>query len=609
MLDPIEDGFIVGKHFTPRIAAPNQRRRRKTIAFGNEENTPPTAVSMDVTNYHPLKERRITQQGSTICSVKDMDVSSTTMQAASRDEVAKLSSYGTTMNVSGASSSVSAGTLHRRTLFIPSVEGAMDARNSAGMTSCHEVSSIMSERQRTFCTPGNSTPIDPLEVSETPPDMSGVETRSHLTHADGSSIANRPNPVSSSTPQSLVSNGGDRRKTLLEQYNDTLTFSSTRAPNIRRRTVFDITMDIMDHRLSEINRQAAAARAEGQQTPARNTAAPATQQQDNPGLQSPPPLAVQTSLDTYYRKSAKSCEKSATSSVAIEAPKKRKLFNIQPTGTDSPIAEVRQIAAVTPKTASKRRSLAPVVAEGSKSITASAKKRRTTGIFESPAQQRVQGSSKSLFPIGRGLPTMVSQRPQPRQYLATTNLHSEQNAFVQEAIASLNGFLVEPNVTDNTTHLVTLETRRTINLLRALIRGLWIVRYEWIVDSYRAGCWLPEESFELRDFSVAVQINRSERQAFGSCYRNELFGDYGPFWVSPGCTVPELQLRELVLLCRGKITRNRTQARFIVVEPNDPALDDVDGAPNEQLYVTPLWILDSITINRVKKLSRKYRLR
>uniref|UniRef100_A0A182K3G7 BRCT domain-containing protein n=1 Tax=Anopheles christyi TaxID=43041 RepID=A0A182K3G7_9DIPT len=629
-------------HTPVSILSKNKRSRRKTITFGNEENTPPVsaAISMDLTKTDSKAKKTIMTTRDTICSPKDMEMSSvirenhtTNIGGHVATELTKINSNGTVISISsdeGNRRITNAPKDSRRTLFIPSVEGAMD-----GMTkSVHNDSirssfgSSLTNRRRTLFTPGHSTPMEPLEVSETPPlDSMHLQWHSRLTHADGSSIVNRPNPTSSSTPRCTVEppvpvSAPNRGKTLLQQYEDSLIFSSTRAPDRRRRTVFDITMDIMDHRLSEINRQAAAAIVSKPQNDDANhstedrlasSVAPV-----EAALKSPTPQAIQTSMDTYYRKAAKSCEKSAQPTVAVateEAPRKRKLFNVQTSEE-----EIMPHAAAVRKTpvATKRRSLAPAAASEMKSPTSSlTKKRRTTALFtsqiDSAQRQEKEAPKRNLFPIGRGLPTMASQYPTtglqqngplPRQYLATTNLHTEQSTFVKEAIASLDGFIVEANVTDNTTHLVTLESRRTINLLRALIRGLWILRYEWIVESYRAGRWLPEERFELRDFSRAVQLNRSERQAFGSQYRNELFSDFAPFWISPRCAIPVQQLRELIVLCRGKVSGNASRAKFLVVEPNDN-----DAAPIEgQIVVAPTWILDSITINKVKKLSKKYRI-
>lgn len=69
-------------------------------------------------------------------------------------------------------------------------------------------------------------------------------------------------------------------------------------------------------------------------------------------------------------------------------------------------------------------------------------------------------------------------------------------------------FVLESCVTDATTHLVSLEPRRTLNLLKGLVRGLWILDYTWIVDSLNAGKWLPEESHELQDFSRGIEVNK-----------------------------------------------------------------------------------------------------
>lgn len=75
-----------------------------------------------------------------------------------------------------------------------------------------------------------------------------------------------------------------------------------------------------------------------------------------------------------------------------------------------------------------------------------------------------------------------------------------------QAVRQLGGFTQESTVTARSTHLVSLEPLRTVNFLRGLIRGLWILRYDWIVASQAAGRWLPEEPFEVRDFSEAVSV-------------------------------------------------------------------------------------------------------
>lgn len=52
-----------------------------------------------------------------------------------------------------------------------------------------------------------------------------------------------------------------------------------------------------------------------------------------------------------------------------------------------------------------------------------------------------------------------------------------------------------------------MGARRTTNLLRGMIRGLWILEYEFVVDSLTEGKWLNEELYELRDFSKAIEVS------------------------------------------------------------------------------------------------------
>lgn len=45
-----------------------------------------------------------------------------------------------------------------------------------------------------------------------------------------------------------------------------------------------------------------------------------------------------------------------------------------------------------------------------------------------------------------------------------------------------------------------------MNLLRGMIRGLWILNYDWIIDSLKSGKWLYEEEYEIQNFSRTIQV-------------------------------------------------------------------------------------------------------
>ena len=83
--------------------------------------------------------------------------------------------------------------------------------------------------------------------------------------------------------------------------------------------------------------------------------------------------------------------------------------------------------------------------------------------------------------------------------------------LVKGVIKELGGAEINPTVTRRTTHVVSTGVR-TINLLRGIIRGAWLVSLEWVLKSLENGAWLNAEEYEMVHFSKAVQVNSSDRQ-------------------------------------------------------------------------------------------------
>lgn len=78
--------------------------------------------------------------------------------------------------------------------------------------------------------------------------------------------------------------------------------------------------------------------------------------------------------------------------------------------------------------------------------------------------------------------------------------------MVASVVEKLGGFIIEAHVSEKTTHVVTQGPRRTVNLLKGIARGCWIVLQEWVLKSLGADVWLEEDEFELADFSPAVKV-------------------------------------------------------------------------------------------------------
>lgn len=89
---------------------------------------------------------------------------------------------------------------------------------------------------------------------------------------------------------------------------------------------------------------------------------------------------------------------------------------------------------------------------------------------------------------------------------------------------------------------------------------------------------------------------RSERQAFGATYRINIFRDIGRIYVWPQCEC--VDLRELILLCGGQTTDRKNRARYIIGK----YYENTNFVKGICLKMT--WILDSISISKLKKIEK-----
>lgn len=126
--------------------------------------------------------------------------------------------------------------------------------------------------------------------------------------------------------------------------------------------------------------------------------------------------------------------------------------------------------------------------------------------------------------------------------------------------------------------------------------GLWNAR---IFESRWGSCF-PSFLFFFKanaKQSFFRQINRIERQAFGSSYKMDLFRNFDAIYVSPKCACK--QLKELVTLCHGKTAHHERQARYIICESIQSHIDS-----QKCLQLHPNWILDSISAGKIQKYSK-----
>lgn len=170
--------------------------------------------------------------------------------------------------------------------------------------------------------------------------------------------------------------------------------------------------------------------------------------------------------------------------------------------------------------------------------------------------------------------------------IVCTRLHREQTEVFVAIVRSLGGFTNhEDEVSKKTTHVIAGDTGRTINMLRGLARGCWILRHEWLLRSAEAGRWLPEHPYELTEFSPAVKISRTEHEVFGKNHRIDLLAGK-VIWITPGSSPRRSDLQELVHLVGGKLANAPRKADVILGEHMP------HPAP---ICVAESWLLESIT--------------
>jgi microcephalin len=80
--------------------------------------------------------------------------------------------------------------------------------------------------------------------------------------------------------------------------------------------------------------------------------------------------------------------------------------------------------------------------------------------------------------------------------------------LVKSIVRSLGAAEMELNVSKRTTHVISTGVR-TVNLLRGIIRGCWLITLEWVLKSLENNAWLDPEEFEMKHFSKAVQVRSS----------------------------------------------------------------------------------------------------
>ncbi|XP_046389680.1 microcephalin [Ischnura elegans] len=185
--------------------------------------------------------------------------------------------------------------------------------------------------------------------------------------------------------------------------------------------------------------------------------------------------------------------------------------------------------------------------------------------------------------------------------LVFTGMHHEEVQMLRSVVEKIGGFQVDKNVGGRCRHVVCgYPPKRTMNMLRGVARGCWILSKEWVLKSLDNNSWLNEAEFELDYFLPAIKKVRMARErSMPSIFRHYLFSRYGPFYVAASCSSPPTsEVRELLLLCGGYVVSCSRAAKIVIVGQEKSSATG-GRQSKDQIFVTEKWVLDSISEDSV----------
>lgn len=214
----------------------------------------------------------------------------------------------------------------------------------------------------------------------------------------------------------------------------------------------------------------------------------------------------------------------------------------------------------------------------------------------------------------------------PSFVLVDTGLTTEEKLEFKKTVKGLGGS-TSAKITENVTHLVTRRTNnsfkapRTFKYLEAILHGAWIVSYEWIEESSRAGKWLHEAEYEIQgDTTVGIsdgpsraRISIKETEEEQAIFTGLSFGLLGKFskGIARNDLITLLKKGGATYVCRSLPSASLSfKGRFIVILDKDlvppestdvlrrfqGSLKSLSASAREAIEIVNTdWLLDSLS--------------
>ncbi|XP_038019103.1 breast cancer type 1 susceptibility protein isoform X1 [Motacilla alba alba] len=273
--------------------------------------------------------------------------------------------------------------------------------------------------------------------------------------------------------------------------------------------------------------------------------------------------------------------------------------------TQSPDNSSSSVRLFTPQAAEA--TAGPAVAQNTAKSCGSGHKLKRRECSLLPALHNAAGKENATNPV-------VTRRKE--MSIVVSGLNHSEHLVVQKFVKKTQSTLSN-HITEGTTHVIMktdeeLVCERTLKYFLGIAGGKWVVSYQWIIQSFKAGRILDEENFEVRGDVINGRNHQGPKRA-RQALTGKIFKDFEICCCGPFTDMTTEQLEWMVELCGASVvkqpdlfTATANSTAVVVVQP-DAWKENVDYRAAQQhsnvALVTREWVLDSVACYQCQELS------
>ncbi|NWH37240.1 BRCA1 protein, partial [Chloropsis hardwickii] len=199
--------------------------------------------------------------------------------------------------------------------------------------------------------------------------------------------------------------------------------------------------------------------------------------------------------------------------------------------------------------------------------------------------------------------------------IVVSGLNHSEHLVVQKFVKKTQSTLSN-HISEGTTHVIMktdeeLVCERTLKYFLGIAGGKWVVSYQWIIQSFKEGRILDEESFEVRGDVINGRNHQGPKRA-RQALTEKIFKDFEICCCGPFTDMTTGHLEWMVELCGASVvkqpdlfTHTANSTAVVVVQP-DAWKENMDYRAAQQrssvAVVTREWVLDSVACYQCQEL-------